>query len=331
MKNRASSVSILIPCFNSAEYLSDTLASCLDQSYDNIEIIVVDDGSTDDSLAIAKQYEKKHSSIKVYSQANKGAPAARNLAFSHAAGEYIQYLDADDILDKEKLSVQMASLDNEDTQSVVFGPCKMFEHSIEEGVLYQSSVNQNYDDPQKFLLDLWGSASMVVPHSWLVHRELIEQAGPWDESLLKNQDGAFFSKVVYHAKKVIYEDKGLVFYRTHNQNSVSRKKSYRSEASRLKSYDTYRNLFADRLEESEVRRALAIVYSYFIFDNYPLNRDLVAKAQQQIEEFGYKKPINVNIRLYKLLSPILGIYGAIKLHKRLSAFKSRLKAFGKKL
>lgn len=318
-------VSILIPSFNSEEYLANTLNSCLNQSYKNIEIIVVDDGSTDNSLAIAYEYVKKYSSIKVYFQKNIGAPSARNFAFENSNGEYIQYLDADDILDQEKIAMQIKKLKNEDEKSVIFGSCKMFETSIEESTPYLTSVCMNYDDPQKFLLDLWGSATMVLPHSWLVPRSIIKKVGSWNEQLLKNQDGVFFAKVVHQSSKVIFAEDSLVYYRTHNLNSVSRKKSSQSEASRLKSFLEYERLFVGKLEHDEVKRALAVVYSYFIFDNYPNNFTLVDHAQKKIESFGFKEPINVNITLYKKLSPLFGIYGAIRIHKNLSKVKQVMK------
>jgi glycosyltransferase involved in cell wall biosynthesis len=324
MNAECSLVSILIPCYNSESYLTETLDSCLGQSHKNIEIIVVDDGSSDNSLSIAKEYASAHPNVKVFSQENRGAPAARNLAFTHAKGDYIQYLDADDILGRDKLSSQMAALEGEDGNTVVFGPCSMFEDSLDRSVPYDIPVNRSYDDPKKFLLDLWSSATMVLPHTWLVHRSLIERAGPWDETLLKNQDGAFFARVVYNASKVIYEAKALVYYRTHNQASVSRKKAYRSEASRLNSFDVYENLFKDRLDDPEVRKALAVVYSYFIFDNYPLYHDLIEKAREKIGTFGYREPINVNIGLYRKLAPVLGIYGAVRFHKALSRWKRQL-------
>lgn len=318
-------VSVLIPCYNSERYIAQTLDSCLGQTCKDIEIIVVDDGSTDNSIKIIEAYASKYPNIRLFTQKNKGAPAARNKAFEHAQGKYIQYLDADDILGIEKLASQISRLAGEDDSAVVYGPCRMFEDRIEESMLYDAQIKQKYDDPQKFLLDLWSSATMVLPHSWLVHRSLVERAGGWDETLLKNQDGAFFAKVVSLAGKVLYDAKSMVYYRTHNQESVSRKRSYRSEASRLTSYKVYESIVEDRLEEEEVRKALAVTYSYFIFANYPLYPDLIKKAQQKIESLGFKEPINVNISLYKKLAPLFGIYGAIRIHKLLSSIKQALR------
>ena len=104
-------VSILIPLYNAEVYIAQTLDNCLAQTYPNIEIIVVDDGSTDGSLVIAQRYEAEHDNIKVLTQPNSGATRARNLAFEHAKGEYIQYLDADDLMSSNKIASQMALRD----------------------------------------------------------------------------------------------------------------------------------------------------------------------------------------------------------------------------
>src|SRR5689334_12629004 len=89
-------VSILVPCYNAARWLPATLASALAQTESSIEVIVVDDGSTDESLAVARSYESR--GVRVFSQRNAGASAARNRAMREARGEFLQFLDADDLL-----------------------------------------------------------------------------------------------------------------------------------------------------------------------------------------------------------------------------------------
>lgn len=91
------SISVIIPMFNISEYLSPCLESVLTQNLDNFEVIAVDDGSTDDSLKIAKEYQKKYSNLTVLHQDNKGAGAARNLGISKAKGKYIAFMDGDDL------------------------------------------------------------------------------------------------------------------------------------------------------------------------------------------------------------------------------------------
>jgi glycosyltransferase involved in cell wall biosynthesis len=101
-------VSILIPAYKAQEWIVDTLRSALAQTWPRIEIIVVDDGSTDPTLAIARQFESE--SVRVISQKNQGAAAARNKALSLCHGDYIQSLDADDLLASDKIAKQMEVL-----------------------------------------------------------------------------------------------------------------------------------------------------------------------------------------------------------------------------
>src|SRR6516225_12133852 len=94
-------VSILIPAYNAQEWIADTIISALGQTWSRKEIIVVDDGSTDQTLAIARQFASKD--VVVVTQRNQGASAARNHALSLSQGDYIQWLDADDLLSTDKI------------------------------------------------------------------------------------------------------------------------------------------------------------------------------------------------------------------------------------
>ncbi|MEY4916996.1 MAG: hypothetical protein RL616_909 [Verrucomicrobiota bacterium] len=102
-------VSILIPAYNSEQWLADTLRSALAQTWANKEIIVVDDGSRDGTLALARSFESL--GVKVATQNNSGASAARNHAFRLSQGEFIQWLDADDLLAPGKITSQMNAID----------------------------------------------------------------------------------------------------------------------------------------------------------------------------------------------------------------------------
>ncbi|HZX58320.1 MAG TPA: glycosyltransferase family A protein, partial [Mucilaginibacter sp.] len=101
-------VSIIIPVYNSEKHLAETISSALEQTWPNKEIIIVDDGSADNSLAIAKSFASEN--VKVFHQPNKGASAARNKGIQEAKGDYIQFLDADDLLMPNKIAAQVKQL-----------------------------------------------------------------------------------------------------------------------------------------------------------------------------------------------------------------------------
>src|SRR5438309_3225162 len=121
-------VSILIPAYNAAERIVETLGSALAQTWVRTEIIVVDDGSTDGTLTVARQFASRD--VSVVSQHNQGASAARNKAFSLCQGDYIQWLDADDLLSPDKIERQLSALDRTSgTRTVLSSAWGRFMHS----------------------------------------------------------------------------------------------------------------------------------------------------------------------------------------------------------
>ncbi|NLO84922.1 MAG: glycosyltransferase [Clostridiales bacterium] len=98
MQNNASVVSVIVPVYNAEQTLRRCLDSILGQSYEHLEVLLVDDGSTDGSLTLLREYERSDSRVRVFSVPNGGVSAARNLAIDHATGEYIQFVDSDDNL-----------------------------------------------------------------------------------------------------------------------------------------------------------------------------------------------------------------------------------------
>src|SRR5262245_25002643 len=103
--------SIIIPCFNGGRWLAEAVRSCLEQTTADLEVIVVDDGSSDDSHAIAARCASSDPRVRVIRQTNQGVGAARNTGLAAAVGRYVNFLDADDLFEPEKLEAQGAVLD----------------------------------------------------------------------------------------------------------------------------------------------------------------------------------------------------------------------------
>jgi glycosyltransferase involved in cell wall biosynthesis len=308
-------VSILIPLYNSEKYIAETIDSCLAQTYDNIEIIIVDDGSTDNGLSIAREYEKKYKNIKVEPQKNSGAPVARNRAFGLSTGDYIQYIDADDLLHPDKIRLQTEVLKNADDRTMVFGRWGTFQKSIENVVWKDLPVNKNYDDPKQFLIELWTSGMAAITHLWLVPRVLVEESGGWDESLAKNQDGDFFSRVVVRASKVLFVKESIGYYRKDNENSISKQVSKKALESTLKTFENYMELMKDDIHRPEVRRTFAYLYSKYLYYIYPEHKDLVKNVEEKLKYLGFDRPIIKYGGKYYFLSKIISVYGVIRLRK----------------
>jgi glycosyltransferase involved in cell wall biosynthesis len=233
-------VSVIIPSYNAENYLEKAIKSTLNQTYPNIEVIVVDDGSTDNSYAIANKI--KSDKLIVVKQSNKGASAARNNGLRFAKGDYIQFLDADDLLSPNKIENQIKILNQLPGHISV---CRTI-HFFNEDNLSNLSTN-SYEDyfldysenPVDFLVNLWGGntpyGSMVSVHAWLIPKSLIETAGLWNEELTYDDDGEFFSRIVLSSKGIAYSDKGYSYYRKQKVSSLSNLNSKERFESMLKS------------------------------------------------------------------------------------------------
>lgn len=308
-------VSIIIPLFNSEEYISRTLESCLAQTYQNIEIIIVDDGSTDKSLEVVKRYEKQDSRIKVYTQINSGASVARNKAFSFSSGDFIQYLDADDIIDSDKIRLQIEALADFDNNTISFSKWGCFNNSIKNVVWKYPPVNKNYDDTKQFLVDLWSSGMTVVVHSWLTPRFLVECSGGWNEKVSTNDDGEFFARIVKSANQIIFVEDSIVYYRKDNLQSLSKQVSRKAIQSNLGTFETYVSVMRNNLEDEGVRKSLAYVYSKYLYNLYPEHKDLVKDVKRSLKLLGFDQPIYHPSNRYYLLSKFIGVHGVIRLRK----------------
>ena len=138
-------ISILIPVYNAEKWLEETIRSALDQKWENIEIIRVESVAKSISLFHTKGFESD--SVKVFSHENKGASAARNRAFQESKGDYIQYLDADDILTPNKIKEQMIRLLQTDHTAITSGPFEYFTDDIEMPIAKSNYAYRDYEQP----------------------------------------------------------------------------------------------------------------------------------------------------------------------------------------
>lgn len=247
-------VSVIIPCFNAEQWVAEAIDSCLKQTYPNIEIIVVDDGSTDRSLEIIQSYGEQ---IIWQSLPHKGGNFARNTGFSLSKGEYIQYLDADDYILPDKIEKQVSFL--EETQAdVVYGDWRLQRH-LADGSIYLDNieVSQFQADILSSLLANWWVALAAL----LYRRSAVENSSGWDENLVAAQDRDFFLSVVMAGAKVVYQPGCSSIYRRYGSVTVSTS----SKTRWLKSHQQVLSKVEARLLEMnqlsmKYRHALAISY-----------------------------------------------------------------------
>ena len=280
-------VSILIPAYNAEKWIADTLQSAISQDWQRKEVIVVDDGSMDSTLSVARSFESKF--VKVVTQENCGASAARNRALSFAQGDYIQWLDADDLLAPDKISRQLRDA----------------EAGTSSRVLLSSAFGKFYVDPQKakftphvlwqdlepvdFLINKFTHNDWLNPGVWLVSRRLTELAGPWDERLSLDDDGEYFARVVAMCERVKFVPQALVYYRMGNVGSLSRSVSDRACDSLLRSLSLSIG-YLRSLEDSDRTRAAGVELLQTCLDLsncfFPNNETLFRRANNLAGELG---------------------------------------------
>jgi glycosyltransferase involved in cell wall biosynthesis len=287
-------VSVIIPTYNCAHFLIEAMNSVLAQTYRPIELIVVDDGSTDNTREVVEGWKQKHPrdnafELRYFDQENKGGPAARNVGLVESQGEYIQFLDADDVLSPSKLSCQVIALSSCGCQTAAYGPWRHFEKVGEKMAMYEPYGSVEGND----LLKKWIDGSFVVSHSLLWKRADLIKLGAWDESLAADQDGEYAMRFLAYGGNLIYCDQAWVYYRQSPNflragNHVSRWKTSKSIRSRIRVTRRLERILSIRgLLNDEYRAALSRRY-------YNIAKDFT---------IGHKTLRQLCLRHFQKLSP----------------------------
>lgn len=272
-------ISVIIPNYNYARYLDQAIQSVLKQSYDNLELIVVNNGSTDNSLEILEKYEHE---IRLINQPNLGQSGARNSGLSFSTGEFIAFLDADDFWEPTKLEIQ-STLMNSATQLVYCGisPFKDLENERLQSVLPKYKGNcANY------FIDLPGASIVLSGESTaLFSRDLLQNVGLFDAELNSTAGWDFFRRCSRYTN-FDFVSEPLVNYRLHSSNMSNSNNKVILDMRRA-----YSKLFNDKdwsipkKQEIAIRRTLE--WSYL-------------KSYLRTNDF--KSTVTSGIRLLKLIS-----------------------------
>jgi len=276
-------VSIIIPCRNGAAWLGEAIESCLGQNWPNLQIIVVDNGSADDSFDLAKRYEAR--GITVLTCARAGASAARNVGLKHADGDLIQFLDADDLLDADKIRRQVERLNTAPAASVASGAWARFARDPSKAVFAPEAVWRDFA-PEDFLIASWLGGGMMPNFAWLTPRAVIDRAGPWNETLSVNDDGEFFSRVVLKSSSVVFCADARGYYRSAGALTLSKRRDSQALASAFTAVDLSCRQLLQRCKSAAAAKACATHYQRFAYDAYPQAAELVALAEQRALELG---------------------------------------------
>lgn len=278
-------VSILIPAYNAEPWIADTIQSALRQTWPRKEIIIVDDGSKDKTFSVAQQFAGAE--VTVITQKNAGASAARNKAFSLSKGDFIQWLDADDLLGAEKISRQMAVVEKTAEPRALF--------SSEWGRFMYRPQRAHFEStplcadqpPVEWLVRKLGQNLHMQPATWLVSRELTQAAGPWDTRISLDDDGEYFCRVLLASRGVRFVHGAKSYYRMSGVGSLS---NVDQSDKKLESLWLSMQLhigYLRSLEDSARTRAACVTYLGNWLNNFhPARPDIVAQAKQLAVTLG---------------------------------------------
>lgn len=305
-------VSICIPMYNVSDYIEETLQRILKQSYKNIEIIVVDDHSTDASYLLAKMFESDR--LKVYKNGKKGGNAARNFAFEMSKGTYVKFMDADDYCSNSMVEEQLKRLIKDGTENtLIHSPLKML-HA--DGSFFDPPrvIDKDYSPGIELLVAIWKREGFNIPHSHLMHRNLVVKAGGWDEKVIKNQDGEFFARVAAVADHSLSVKNVFAIWRQ-TKKGVSEQTSLKANSSVI---DTYR-VITERLlqfnNSIEMRIICGKYIGGFVYENYPQIKNLLPEIDKLLKKID-SSLLLPNRKILKVLSPVFGWKRALILIKK---------------
>ena len=309
-------VSVIIPCHNAARWLGATLDSALAQTWPHREIIVVNDGSRDESLAVAESFTNR--GVTVIDQPNRGASAARNRGLQAARGAFFQFLDADDLLSPDKIAAQVELLATRPAGTLATCRWGRFESDPAAARFVDEAVDRDFASLD-FLLLCADTCAMMHPAAWLVPRAVAERAGPWNEILSLNDDGEYFSRVVLASAGLAFSPAGSSLYRSSLAGSLSQRRSLAARQSQFHSVELITAHLQCAEDSARTRRAAADHYQRFIHDFYPRPPALMHTAEQRIATLGgATRPEPVMGPRTKALARLIGWKNVWRLKDRLT-------------
>jgi len=234
-------VSIIIPVYNVAPYLQKCLDSCIGQTYKNIEIISVNDGSTDNSLEILRQYEQNYGNIQVISQKNAGNSVARNRGMERSSGKYLYFLDADDYLLPETMENLVLAMEQNNLDLVRFAAEPFFDGIEPE------KFNQNVYDQSKFFKPgiIYGKNEFLracikgfssSPCLYMIKREVVVNQHLRFKPGMRHEDELFSCELYLNTNRAMYDARAY-YKRRYRQGSIMT--SQNDKYTNLQSFDAY--------------------------------------------------------------------------------------------
>lgn len=299
-------MSVIIPAFNAEQWVVEAVGSVTAQTWTNIEIIVVDDGSTDQTVDVVESIAD--SRLRIQQQPNAGAAAARNSGMRLSRGEFIQFLDADDTLGSDKLALQIEALRVAPQASVASCAWGKFVTTPAATVFSPEPV-WTESDPVRWMIRSLDGEGMMQPAAWLTPRSVTNAVGPWDETLSLHDDGEFFARVLLASSRNVFVPAARVHYRT-VAGSLSRRRSRAAITSAFSVCVARHRYLLAASDTQSARRAIATQYAQFAYEFASAAPDLSSRAIAAIDELGVRPNNCVGGGVFRAITALMGFAAA---------------------
>jgi len=309
-------ISVIIPVYNVEKYLRQCLDSVIIQKYSRLEIIIVDDGSTDNSPSICDEYLDKNDSIQVFHKENGGSSDARNYGISVASGKFLMFLDSDDYWsDGEFLNILDNKLQSSNPDVLIYG---CIDYSCISGNKQKSRISYNnviFDDGNKeFILKYLFSSGLFPGAAWLTitRRQFVVQNNLYFEKGIKAEDIDWLLNVFLHAKKYASVNDCFYIYRKYRKDSITGSADIKSINDIFFSIEKWSNLLEeDKFEKIKPYANTFLVSHFFttLIIYHKLSNEHKRIASYKIKTYSYllKDLKTTRTRYASLLFQFLGL------------------------
>jgi len=251
-------ISVIVPVYNTGKYLSKCLDSIISQTFSDFELLLVDDGSSDNSGKICDEYAEKDDRISVFHKENRGVSSARNLGLDKANGKWICFIDSDDYVKPAYLQYLIEN-ENENVDIIVGGWQPVFEGKLEKSVQFRK---KEYSGAEfKNVFKEMNVAGYAQPWSRLYRGQIIKENNmTFDHNLSLSEDRIFFYQFLLYSKGIAFVPSSDYFYRRQMTGLANKKYSYENEVYRFKIINSYAEKIKSNFNLSDLEYIPFFIY-----------------------------------------------------------------------
>ena len=300
-------VTIAIPCFNNGQWLRQAIESALAQTWPAVEVIVVDDGSTDDSREVARTFGER---IRTHTTDHRGAPHARNQALAQARGEWVQFLDADDYLKPEKIAQQFAEAGGGENADVIYSPVLI------ETVTGSTTTRATSDtNPARDIHAQWIAWQIPQTGGALWRKAALDALGGWKEGQPCCQEHELYLRALQAGQRFVFAPTPHAVYRIWSEQTLCRRDPRLVICERTKLIDRLHAWLLENGKWTEMHRRIAgqacfemarTIAKYDLAEAAAYHRERCARGLLQLT--GPAAPTS-----YRLAHRVLGFTAAEKI------------------